>query len=162
MGKNKQGSLGAVVGIGLGLAAGWSLRKLLQKKYDETAGFLREPVSEKELITTVFGEYSKEAAEYYQQVRTELVNQFAQLQTSMAEIDTQKYRELVDVALKNIQQDKAISKSQINALREYLMDDFAHIKAKAKTAKRKIARKTSTRARKAASVLEDAADEVQE
>jgi hypothetical protein len=89
-------------------------------------------VSDKELITTVFGEYSKEIDEFYHQVQEEVMDQVKQLHLSLKEIDTQKYKELVTEALKKMQKEKTISKKQLDALQKYLMDDLAQIQAKAK------------------------------
>ena len=160
MGRNKQSGFGTILGLGIGLAAGWGLRKLLQKKYDETIGLFRNPVSEKELITTVFGEYTKEASGFYEQVQQELMDQISQLKTSLSEIDTKKYRELVDDALKKIQRDQEIPQKQVKALREYLMDDFAQIKVKAKKQSAKTGAKRTVK--KAEKVMKSAAEKVQE
>jgi hypothetical protein len=132
MAENKQGGLGALLSIGLGVAAGWGLRKLLQEKYEQTSGMGPKSVSDKELITTVFGEYSKEIDEFYHQVQEEVMDQVKQLHLSLKEIDTQKYKELVTEALKKMQKEKTISKKQLDALQKYLMDDLAQIQAKAK------------------------------
>jgi len=132
MAGNKQGGFGALLSIGLGVAAGWGLRKLLQEKYEKTNGRATKSVSDKELIITVFGEYSREIDEFYQQVQSELMDQMKQLHLSLKEVDTQKYKELVTAALKKMQREKSISKKQIDALQKYLMDDFAQIQAKAK------------------------------
>lgn len=134
MAGNKQGGFGALVSIGLGVAAGWGLRKFLQEKYTQTSGKSAQSISDKELITTVFGEYSKEIDVFYHEVHAEILDQLKQLHLSLKEVDTQKYKELVTAALKKMQKEKAISKKQIDALQKYLMDDFAQIQAKAKKA----------------------------
>ena len=141
----RDNSVWPILGLGAGVAAGWLLRKFFQDKYDETRPFTT-PASEKELVTTVFGEYSQEARNYYREVRDEVTASVAELKMSLKDVDTAKYKELVNDALDKVNEDNTMPKKQVDKLREYLMEDFKTVKEQTKRA----AKRTARRARKTA------------
>lgn len=127
--------------LGIGLAAGWFLRKVLQQKYEEVSGNGRNPVSDREMIETVFGEYSSQARNSVAEVRQELDTRMGNLRTSLQEIDTDKYKELVREAVESVGRNGRLSNEQMMDLQEYLVEDFHQLRDSAKDEARKGARK---------------------
>lgn len=130
-----------LISIGVGVAAGWLLRKFFQEKYNETHP-LSPPQSEKELVTAVFGEYTAEARDYYQEVQAEISRNLRQMKENLEDIDTDKYRELVNEAIENVDHNNELPRRQIDKLRRYLMDDFDQVRSQAQKKAKKVARKT--------------------
>lgn len=145
---NRQGGVWPIIGLGAGVAAGWMLRKFLQHKYEETHP-LSKPESEKELLSEVFGEYSREAKNAYQSVSDQITSGMNKMKMSLEEIDVTKYRDLVNDAIDEVSKDSNLPKAQMDKLRTYLMADFESVKRgvkeEVKPAKRAVrrARKTS-------------------
>jgi hypothetical protein len=127
--------------LGLGLAAGWFLRKLLQQKYEEVSGNGVTSVSDREMIETVFGEYSSQARKSVAEVRREVDARMSNLKTSLQEIDLEKYKELVREVVESVGQNGRLSNEQMLDLQEYLVEDFQHLRSAAETEARKGVRK---------------------
>lgn len=128
--------------LGLGVAAGWMLRKMLQLKYEEISGEGRTSASDREMIETVFGEYSTHARRSVAEVRREVNTRMKNLQTSLHEIDVDKYKELVRGAIESVGRDGRLSSAQMTELQDYLIEDFQHVRRAGEREATKAARTT--------------------
>lgn len=131
--------------IGIGIAAGWFLRKMLQQMYEEVAGQDSRNTSDREMIETVFGEYSTQARRSVAEVRREVNTRMKNLKLSINEVDTDKYKELVRDAIESVGREGRLASEQMTELQDYLIDDFKHVRkaAEAEATKKSRARKSA-------------------
>ena len=143
---DRNGGMGVALPlIGLGVVAGWFLRRALQQKYEgmqPNGKALTAGVSDREMIETVFGEYTHQLRDTYQDVRQELESQLDEMKSSLQEIDITKYREMVREAVEN----RSLSPEQMKQLRTHLEEDFQHVR---KTARKPVRKAAQTRGRRA-------------
>jgi hypothetical protein len=129
----------SLFGVVLGVAAGWKLRKIVQREYENIKAKpgSSQKVSDKELLNTIFGKYSQELKSYFQEVRDGIDSQVKELKLDLKSIDTAKYREIVNDVLTSLKSEYKVSKQEISQLRDYLLSDFELMtkKVKSKTSK---------------------------
>lgn len=133
MGKKNGSIIGSILALGTGVAAGWTLRKIMQRKYDEISDLPRslkaDSVSDKELITTLFDNYSTQMRDYFADVQDQIKVSLNDVKNDWQNIDKRKYRQLVDEAIKNAQTEQKVPQKQIERLRDYLMADWDNLRS---------------------------------
>lgn len=132
MGKKKGSLLGSLLTLGAGVAAGWTLRKFMQNKYDEITDLPKslrtESVTDQQLVKTLFEEYSTQARDYFNDVQDQLKDNLVELREEWDKIDKRKYRQLVDAALEDAQKEQKVPQKQVNQLRDYLLEDWDELR----------------------------------
>ncbi len=123
--------LGTVVG---GIAAfflspksGPQNRKEVAKKVKQLEKLLKDKEVDKK-AKQVFGEASAEATRLYVQAKEWLIEELAEFQDAVENIDQEKYKKAVNDVVKRVQKEAKKDSKQVDKLKKQLMKEWGRLK----------------------------------
>ncbi|MDO8497538.1 MAG: hypothetical protein Q7S61_03260 [bacterium] len=138
--------LGVLVGTVLGGLAAFFLspgsgeenREMVKKKVDELVKLLKEQEIDKK-VKEIYGEVTAEGKKAYTQARKELVGKIEDMKDEMENFDKEKYMEMVEDVVKNVEKTAKNPEGAVKKLRESLIESWndmmTMIEKQAKSAK---------------------------
>jgi len=133
--KSSKLGLGLLIGTVLGgLAAfffspksGEENRELVAKKVKQLEKLLKEKEIDKK-AKEIFGEVSDETVKLYNQAKTWLIEELAQLKEAVENIDKEKYTKAVDQVMKKVQKEMKKDAKELEKLKKQLMKEWGKLK----------------------------------
>lgn len=98
---------------------------------EEKASKLKEALEETksvQRVEKVFEEKTAEAKAKYEAIKSDLITSLAKLKGTIADIDREKYQQIVDEVLARAKQDRRIIVEESEKLKNFLEDDYKKIK----------------------------------
>lgn len=130
-----------LAGLTAGYIASWFMpedwkfkqRKVVRKKISELQAIMTDP-EERERIKDIFKEKTEEALDQYQEARSILMKNLADIKGSWQDIDKDKYLEVVGNTIDEIRDNQALPMKQLQKMRQYFEADYKLLQSKAKKA----------------------------
>ena len=127
------GVVGALAGVlgGLLLApqSGRETRRKIAKLAAEISNKIKTETTEtKERVKDIYGKFSNEAFEKYNNVKNTVVGKVASLKTAGEEIDKDKYAKVVDGVIEDFKSDFEGTKTGAEKIGTYLKKDWEKVK----------------------------------
>ncbi len=127
------GVLGAVAGaIGGLLLAPQSGKKTRQEIANLALEISRQIKNKaditKEQVKDVFGKYTEEGKQKYEEIKSTVVNKVASIKTAGEEIDKEKYSKVVETVVEEFKDDLTATKNGSAKISAYLKKDWEKIK----------------------------------
>jgi len=127
------GVVGALAGVlgGLLLApqSGRETRRKIAKLAAEISNKIKTETTEtKERVKDIYGKFSNEAFEKYNNVKNSVVGKVASLKTAGEEIDRDKYAKVVDGVIAEFKTDFEGTKTGAEKIGDYLKKDWEKVK----------------------------------
>jgi len=125
----------------LGAAAGWvasmlippSTRRNMREAVQDKTKALRQAFTDPEeraRIKELFQDKTSRTQEMFLDVKEAVVDKFAAMRDSFADIDKAKYSQIVEETLDELQRESVIAKDQLAKLKDYLEKDFRKVKSR--------------------------------
>jgi gas vesicle protein len=120
---------GALGGLLLAPKSGKETRKEVVLLANELAKRLKTKADETKLrIKTIFGKYTDEGIEKYNEINSALIAKVAEVKKTGKEIDKEKYEKVVETVVEEFKGDLTATKESVSKLKKYLKSDWLKIK----------------------------------
>jgi gas vesicle protein len=120
---------GAVGGLLLAPKSGKETRQEIVNLANKITESLKSRADEtKERVKDVYGKYSEEALEKYQEVKSGVISKLAAVKSAGQDIDKEKYGMVVENVVGEYKDDLKSTKDGLNKLVSYFKKDWAKVK----------------------------------
>jgi gas vesicle protein len=120
---------GALGGLLLAPQSGRDTRRKIAKLAAEISDKIKTETNEtKDRVKDIYGKFSNEAFEKYNEIKNTVVGKVASLKTAGEEIDKDKYGTVVDSVIADFKADFAETKSGAEKIAAYLKKDWEKVK----------------------------------